>query len=614
MAFVLDAALQITNVIGLEKVQASLSSLSAQSITTNISPDLSKATLGTTAAIDKMSSAMVANEKLIQNVSKSTQQASKSINDFGDRTLLAGRRYAAFVTATAVPIALVAGLRAAINSIVEFDTELTKLSQITGIVKEDLSGLSDEMIRVSTETGTALGEIANAARTLAQAGFLRGGQEEIERFLEPISKVPLLPTFDNIEQGVEAVITALGQFGQAGLEPVQILDKLTKVADNFAVTSNDLTIGLQKGGGAFAALGGDIDEFIALFTTLRATTRESAGTIGTAIKTISARLARPTSIAFLENIGVQVRNSEGQLLGLIEILQNTSEVFDRVGTEQQAIIGEQLGGLRQISRLFAALRSPEIIQDVLATSRASAGALEASAEVALQSISAQINLVKAEFVAFAQSLSEPLFQPIISGALTFGKAIAFIAEQLKPILPLLTQVAGFAAGFKLLEFSIRQAGKAIAALGAAQIGGIGGVLGGISGQQQTQFVPSKGFAGNQLGQIGGLVALNLTASKLNSVFESQDAALGQMIASTIETSSKLLIFASLLSGRSVFDLFKGLGALSGILSGIGIIGFAGAQAVSRQTEINIDNLVNEASKKINSLKTCYWSGGWGRSK
>jgi len=635
--FVLDINLQIQKVLGLDSVKQQLSSVAGSSAQVNVG---AQGAAQTATALGNTQAAAVGAAQAINNVAAaqtktvaSTAASNAAIksgaglfDNYGSRVALAGARYSAFLVATSVPFAGLAIIGEATQSIIQLDEAMVKLSQILRQPKEDINALREEIIRLSVDTGTSIKDISDSALVLAQAGFLEGPQD-FAKFLEPLSKIPLLPTFGSIEEATEGVIAGLNQFADAGLEPIDILDKMTRVADQFAVESDDLVQALTRAGGTFSALGGDIDQFFAVFTTLRSTTRESAESIATALKTITTRLAEPITVSFLENLGVTVRDNKGELLDLIDIFKNVAVVFNQSSREQQAAIGKQLGGLRNIGRVFAGLSNTDLTDQVLAVSRASGGAVAESAAKGLEKISTQIDLLVARFNELAQSLAEPVFVPFIEGALAVGNAIVTVIDVIKPVLPLFVELIALAAGLKVFSVAATSITKLGGALAAINLGGLSGIGGGglargagsfagagqnvipIGGVGATTSRGSNlsGLAGSQGGQLAGLLGLNLIASKLSESFEKTDNSVAKLGLGALQTSTTLLGLASIITGKSISDLFKGLGAVGKTLVGVGAL-FAITGAVSDQNQINIDELVTKAAKEVNSLDVQITSG------
>lgn len=666
--YIVDVNLRIQNIIGLDKFKAALAQTGgavgvgkggakgaggAIPGGAMVLPD--DAANKTITNMNKVGQAAEATGKKVKRAGQSMKATGQSMKDagaaaqtFGDKMKLAGVRYAAFVVATAVPFAIIASFKNATESVIEFDDALTKLSQILDRSKASLGEYGQEMIRLSVETGTALSDIAKATKILAQAGFLRQGRAEMEKFLEPLAKVPLLASFEGIDQATEGVIAALNQFSSEGLEAVDVLDKLDYVSNQFAITASDLVEGIKRGGGAFGALGGNLDEFIALMTTMRSVTRESGQTIGTSIRTITARMSRPSTIKFLEGLGVEVRDSNGELLGMIETLSNLNNVFERSGKEGKAAIAETLGGFRQISRVLAAIQNPEKIQQALRASQNAAGSIQRNAEKGLGSLAAQLNVLGARWTEFVQSMAEPLFIPLIQSATNFLNIVVKVVSAMGPIIPLFTTLVGFAAGIAALGKSlslVAAAGglitKSFAAAGAVGAGMLGsfkglaaGGLAGLTGRQsartriQNRLGGQVGAAGAGAAVAGGigqvpqlLIATGIFAAMKTLSEGSLEAGnqVGFFAGEIIKSAAAFAIAASLLSGKSIGAIGKGVGGYIGggaaaggaaglgkAALGIGGIGaglvVAGGLAAAKQANINIDELVKKAADYINDLE------------
>ena len=78
---------------------------------------------------------------------------------------------------------------------------------------------------------------------------------------------------------------------------------MNAVAGQFAVESGDLIATIRRTGGVFKQAGGDLNELIALFTSVRSTTRESAESIATGFTySIFTRIQRPENNKILKTV------------------------------------------------------------------------------------------------------------------------------------------------------------------------------------------------------------------------------------------------------------------------------------------------------------------------
>ena len=144
---------------------------------------------------------------------------------------------------------------------------------------------------------------------------------------------------------------------------VGLVGAINAVAGQFAVEAEDIVFAIRRTGGAFKAAGGDLEELIALFTSVRSTTRESAETIATGFRTIFTRLQRPQTIAFLEELGIKLRDAKGQFVGPLESIKRLNAALANVPPTDArfAQIVEQIGGYRQVSGARKLIKSTQIL-------------------------------------------------------------------------------------------------------------------------------------------------------------------------------------------------------------------------------------------------------------
>ena len=111
-----------------------------------------------------------------------------------------------------------------------------------------------------------------------------------------------------------------------------VLGSINAVASKFAVESGDIISAIQRTGGVFASASKGVsqgkqalNEFIAVFTSVRATTRESAETIATGLRTIFTRIQRSSTLELLKQFGIELQDLEGKFVGPFAAVQRLSE-------------------------------------------------------------------------------------------------------------------------------------------------------------------------------------------------------------------------------------------------------------------------------------------------
>ena len=381
--------------------------------------------------------------KQIKQVTAATNQATSAAHNMGKSFGLALKRFAAFTVASRAVSLFTNTMANATSEAIDFQREIIKISQVTGKSVSSLKGLNQEITRLATTLGTSSKELLGATRILAQAGIQAN---DLKIALDALAKTTLAPTFEDINKTAEGAVAILAQFGQGVGKLKEQLGAINAVAGQFAVESGDLIGAIRRTGGVFKAAGGDLNEFLGLFTSIRATTRESAESIATGLRTILTRIQRPATIQYLKDLGVNLTDLNGKFVGPFEAIKRLSKALADVpaGDLKFVQIAEELGGFRQIGKVIPLLQEYETAERARQAAMAGASSLDKDAATAQQALAVQIQKTKEEFLALIRSIAETTaFQAMVKTALNLANALISVADALKPLLPLLAGLAAF---------------------------------------------------------------------------------------------------------------------------------------------------------------------------
>jgi hypothetical protein len=409
--------------------------------------------------------------KQINQVTDATNKATSAAQAMGKSFGLAIKRFAAFTVASRAVSLFTNGLANAVDEAIDFQREVVKIAQVTGKTVKELKGLEQTITRLSVTLGTSSKELLSTARILSQAGIKAG---DLKVAIDALAKTTLAPTFEDISKTAEGAVAILAQFeGGVGRLEKQ-LGSINAVAGAFAVESGDLISAVRRFGGVFKSAGGNLEELLALFTSVRATTRESSESIATGLRTIFTRIQRPKTIEFLRQFGVELLDAEGKFIGPLKAVEKLNKAF--AGLEQGDItfvrIAEELGGFRQIGKVIPLIQQYGIAVDALNVAQAGQNSLSADAIKAQQALAVQITKVKEEFLALVRGIAGgDSFQLFARTALEVASALIKVADAIRPLIPLIGALAAFKFAKGLGSFAAG-AGSAIKGLGKNQ----GGVI------------------------------------------------------------------------------------------------------------------------------------------
>jgi TP901 family phage tail tape measure protein len=427
-------------------------------VITQVRRQLSQANISINPTIN--TKALANANKQVQNVANSAKTASanlktasRSASSLGSALGAAARRFASITIATGAFLALARGITEAFGRAVDFEKELLKISQVTGKTMGGMKSLTSEVGRLSTSLGVSSSELLNVARTLSQAGF---SASKTQKALSILAKTDLGATFDNLADTTEGAIAILRQFRSearatggdlAFLE--KSLDAINTVSKNFAVESADLISAVRRTGGVFESAGGKINELIALFTSVRATTRETAETIATGFRTIFTRIQRTETVEQLRELGIELRNAKGEFVGPLEAIKRLQIGLAGLSATDfrfQEVV-EQLGGFRQVGKVIPLLKQFGTTQEALALANLSSGSTARDAATAQLGLGNAFAKLKEEFDKTVRNIADSdTFQTLARGAIRFAEAILNVVDALEPLLPIMTALAAFQLG------------------------------------------------------------------------------------------------------------------------------------------------------------------------
>ena len=410
-------------------------------------------------------------QKAVDDVGSSLKKATSASEALGRSFGQAVKRFAAFTVASRAVSLLTNSLASAVDEAIDFQREIVKISQVTGQSVKELRGLQRTITDLSTGLGVVSKDLLAVTRILSQAGF-RGS--ELNTALSALAKSTLAPTFDDITQTAEGAVAIFRQFGQGAAALESQLGSINAVAGQFAVESGDLIGAVRRFGGVFKSAGGELNELLAIFTSVRQTTRESAESIATGLRTIFTRIQRPETIQYLRELGVELTDINGRFVGPYKAAQRLGKAFAELpqGDLKFIQIAEELGGFRQIGKVIPLLQQYKVSQEALQVAQDGSNSLAADAAKAQQALAVQITKVKEEFLALVRGFAETAsFQVFTRSALALASALIKVADSIRPLLPLITGLAAFKFAKGLGGF-LGGAGASIRGIGKAQGGQI----------------------------------------------------------------------------------------------------------------------------------------------
>lgn len=356
----------------------------------------------------------------------------------------------------------------AVSTIKELDRSLTEQAMVTGKTRKQTYALLTSYQELAAQTGATTREVAGLATQFMRQGKTTQDALTLTKAAMDAAKVAGISATDSINY----LTTALNGFQLSANDAMSVSDKFAAIAANAATSYDEIATALSKVASQANLAGMSIDYTTALLAKGLETTREAPETMGTALKTVIARmreisdygetLGGDTDINNVESqlayVGIALRDANGELRSTEEVLDELGKKWTELNSNQQAAVAKALAGTRQQSRLIAMMTDYERVIELQQISERSAGATLAQMETYLEGMDAALNKVNVAWESIVTNLVNNEF--IISLVDGFSSVLNIIGRifsttsTLAPVMALMVMYATSLGAKKLEEYKI----------------------------------------------------------------------------------------------------------------------------------------------------------------
>ena len=273
------------------------------------------------------------------------------VNEFNKSLDASNARVIAFGASAGIIFGVERAFGALVQATIEVQKSLQDINVILNASQANLQKFGAELFSIARNTGQSFQAVAQAATEFSRQGL--GLEETLKRTSEALI-LSRLSGLDTVKS-VEALTAAVNSFTSQAVTATEIVNKFATVDAAFAVSSADLADAIARVGSSAAQSGVSLNELIAIVASAQQTTARGGAVIGNSFKTIFTRLQREKVVDLLESLGISGTNASGEVKSTIQLLQELGTVYDTLGSQQQAYVAEQVGGVFQINILKAAL-------------------------------------------------------------------------------------------------------------------------------------------------------------------------------------------------------------------------------------------------------------------
>ena len=322
----------------------------------------------------------------------------------------------------------------------DLNESLNNIRIVTGQSVDQMSRFADEANKAARALSTTTTEYTNASLIYYQQGL---SDSEVAKRTEVTIK--MANAAGQSAQIVSDQLTAVWNNFYDGSQSLEhYADVMTALGAATASSTDEIAGGLEKFAAIADTIGLSYEYAASALATITSNTRQSEEVVGTALKTIFARiqglnlgetLDDGTTLnkysEALQKVGISIFDQSGELKKMDTILDEMGSKWGTLNTAQQTALAQTVAGVRQYNQLISLMDNwdsgdADSMQANLATSYSADGALQEQADIYAESWEAAQDRVRAAAEGVYDSLlNDEFFIDVLN---TIEKTISFVDQ------------------------------------------------------------------------------------------------------------------------------------------------------------------------------------------
>lgn len=402
----------------------------------------------------------------------------------------------------------------------DLNESLNNIRIVTGQNEEQMARFAKTANNAAKALSTTTTEYTNASLIYYQQGL---SDEEVKARTDATIKLANVSR-QSAEEVSDQMTAVWNNFAEGSDNLEYYIDVMAKLGATTASSTQEIATGLEKFAAVAKTVGLSYEYATAALATVTAKTRQSADVVGTAFKTLFARLQDlelgdtledGTTLgnysAALNAVGVNIKDINGEVKDMDVILDELGSKWNKISKDQQIALAQTVAGTRQYTQLIALMDNWDFMQQNLETAAGASGELDRQAEIYAESWEAARDRVRAAAEEiYSQLVNDDAFIYILNGFEKFLNLISNVIDGL-----------GGLKGILLLIGSIfmQQYAKEMPVFMSKMITNLGILTGAAEKQRQTMLQNSNEIlAGMDGGTSKGLSAQITSMQKVSKMY------------------------------------------------------------------------------------------------
>ena len=320
-------------------------------------------------------------------------------------------------------------VRAAYESVTDLDKAMTATAVVTDFSVGDMWDQLPEYTKRANELGTTTLGAYETATLFYQQGLKTNEVMEVSTETMKMARIAGMDYVDATNMMTAALRGFNMEINETSAQKVN--DVYSELAKITASDTQEISTAMTKTASIAHNANMEFETTAAFLSQIIETTRESAETAGTAMKTIVARFTElkknPNELVevdgeqvdankietALRSVGVALRDSNGEFRKLDDVFLDLAKRWDSLTVNQQRYVATMAAGSRQQSRFIAMMSNYDRTVELVNAAYNSAGSSQEQFEKTTESLESKINRLHNAWQEFTMNLSN---SAIIKGA------------------------------------------------------------------------------------------------------------------------------------------------------------------------------------------------------
>ena len=350
----------------------------------------------------------------------------RRVNKLANDLFISLKNAAKWQISSSVMHTFVGTMQTAVYYAKDLNKSLNDIRIVSGQNADQMALFAEKANKAAKELKTTTNEYAKASLIYYQQGLDDKAIEERTAVTIKMANV----TGDTAQTTSDQLTAIWNNFYEEGGKSLEYYaDVITALGAATASSSEEISTGLEKFAAVSESVGLSYEYATSALATVTATTRQSAEVVGTAFKTLFARIQGlnlgetqddGTTLnkysQALEKVGISIKDNQGNLKDMDTILDEMGNKWNNLAKDEQVALAQTVAGVRQYTQLIALMDNWDFFKENLETANNATGALQKQADIYAESWEAASKNVQTSMEqVYSTVLNDEFFIDLLNG-------------------------------------------------------------------------------------------------------------------------------------------------------------------------------------------------------